>query len=187
MALRHCDRRLMPQLSFWVWRAGGTPPYRPEAADPFELQIAGEWQAAAAQWEQLGCPYEQALALAEGEADAKLRALAILDRLGAAATAGVLRRNLRAEGVRHIPRGARPATKRNPAGLTARELDILRQLAGGFSNREIGRRLNISAKTVDHHVSAVLSKLEAASRDEAVASAIARGFLGEYGEAAAPT
>jgi DNA-binding CsgD family transcriptional regulator/Tfp pilus assembly protein PilF len=187
LALRHCDRRLMGQLSFWIWRVGGTPPYRPAASDPFELQIAGEWPAAAAQWERLGCPYEEALALAEGDGDAKLRALAILDRLGAPATAAMLRRSLRADGVRHIPRGARPATKRNPAGLTVRELDILRQLAGGFSNREIGQRLSISAKTVDHHVSAVLAKLEAGSREEAVSRAIARGFIGEHGEVAAPT
>jgi DNA-binding CsgD family transcriptional regulator len=116
-----------------------------------------------------------------------LRALAILDQLGAAPAAAILRRGLRADGVQRVPRGARPATKRNPAGLTAREMDILRQLAGGHSNREIGQRLSISAKTVDHHVSAVLAKLEAGSRDEAVTRAIARGVIGKDGEVAAPT
>lgn len=187
LALRHCDRQLIAQLGFWVWRAGGTPLYRPATVDPFELQITGEWQAAAAQWQRLGCPYEEALALAEGDSLARLRALAILDQLGAAPAAAILRRGLRADGVQRIPRGARPATKRNPAGLTAREMDILRQLAGGLSNREIGHRLSISAKTVDHHVSAVLAKLEAGSRDEAVARAIQRGFIGKDGEVAAPT
>jgi len=186
LALSHGDRRLIAQLGYWLWRAGGTPQARPAPGDPFELQMQGEWQAAAAEWARLGCPYEEALALADGDSIAKLRALAILDQLGAAPAAAILRRGLRADGVQRIPRGARPATKRNPAGLTAREMDILRQLAGGLSNREIGRRLSISAKTVDHHVSAVLAKLEAGSRDEAVARAIARGVIGKDGEAAAP-
>ncbi|HEY7689110.1 MAG TPA: LuxR C-terminal-related transcriptional regulator, partial [Dongiaceae bacterium] len=182
----HGDRRLVAQLGFWLWRAGDPPQTRPGSTNPFELQAQGNWQAAAAEWARLGCPYEEAMALADGDSVAKMRALSILDRLGAAPAAALLRRDLRADGVQRIPRGARPATKRNPAGLTAREMDILRHLAGGLSNREIGQRLSISAKTVDHHVSAVLAKLDAGTREDAVARAIARGVIGQDGEAAAP-
>jgi DNA-binding NarL/FixJ family response regulator len=80
--------------------------------------------------------------------------------------------------VRQIPRGARPATKRNPAGLTAREMEILRLLVDGLSNRQIAGRLSISAKTVDHHVSAVLGKLGVQSREQAATRAVESGLLG---------
>ena len=112
--------------------------------------------------------------------------MAILDELGAVRVAAFLRRKMRAAGIRRVPRGARPATKRNPAGLTAREMDILRLIADGLSNRRIAARLCISAKTVDHHVSAVLAKLDVASREPAAAQAIARGFVLQDREAPAP-
>jgi len=50
-------------------------------------------------------------------------------------------------------------------------------VADGLSNADIGERLFISAKTVDHHVSAILAKLETGSRAEAVAAALRRGLL----------
>jgi DNA-binding CsgD family transcriptional regulator len=186
MALRKSDARLAGQLAFWLWRAGGAPEVPDRPATPFEHQIRGDWRRAGADWQRLGCPYEEALALADGDSFARLRSLAILDQLGATRVAALLRRGLRAEGFRQIPRGARPATKRNPAGLTVREMDILRLLAHGLSNRRIAAHLCISAKTVDHHVSAVLAKLDVDSREQAAAQAIARGLLVQNGEAPTP-
>ena len=74
---------------------------------------------------QLGCPYEQARALADGDTAAQIEALEIFTRLGAAPAAALLRQRLRGAGIRHIPRGPRPTTRSNPFGLTVREIEIL--------------------------------------------------------------
>jgi len=79
------------------------------------------------------------------------------------------------------PRGPRPATRDNPAGLTARELEVLRLLAEGLSNAELASRLSLSAKTVGHHVSAVLRKLGVPSRSRAVAAASQLGIIAPDG------
>jgi len=71
----------------------------------------------------------------------------------------------------------------NPAGLTAREIDVLRLLAAGLRNVDIAERMHISAKTVDHHVSAILTKLAVGSRHEAVLAA-ARALTDQHGELA---
>jgi DNA-binding CsgD family transcriptional regulator len=73
--------------------------------------------------------------------------------------------------VNAVPRGRLPATRANPAGLTARQLDVLALLVDGLSNADIAARLVISRKTADHHVSAILGKLDVRSRGEAVAAA----------------
>jgi DNA-binding NarL/FixJ family response regulator len=94
----------------------------------------------------------------------------MLDRVGAAAVAAAVRRRLRDRGHR-VPRGPTATTRVNPAGLTGRQMEILRLLSTGMSNAEIAARLVLSVRTVDHHVSAVLQKLGVASRREAVAAA----------------
>jgi DNA-binding NarL/FixJ family response regulator len=75
-----------------------------------------------------------------------------------------------------VPRGPQPATRHNPAGLTSRQVDILRLLATGRTNAEIAQTLFLSVRTVDHHVSAVLQKLEVTSRREAAQIAVRLGF-----------
>ena len=138
------------------------------AAEPYRLLLAGDWRAAAAAWQELGCPYERALALACGDQDeALLEAVALLDGLGARQTAQRLRRQLRRRGSPRVPRGPTRATAANPAGLTGRQVEVLRLLAEGLSNAEIAARLSLSAKTVEHHVSALLAKLEVGSRRQA--------------------
>jgi DNA-binding NarL/FixJ family response regulator len=129
--------------------------------------MSGDWRAAAAAWEALGCPYEQALALANGDRPAQLKALDILTQLGAVPTAALVRRKLRAESAQGIPRGPRAVTKGNPLGLTSRQIEILKLLSEDLSNKAIAQRLKISPKTVDHHVVAVLTKLGVATRKEA--------------------
>ena len=86
-------------------------------------------------------------------------------------------RRLREMGIRDIPRGPRPATRANPAHLTAREAEVVRLVAQGLRNGEIAERLSVTAKTVDHHVSAALSKL-GPERLEAVKEAARLGLLG---------
>jgi DNA-binding CsgD family transcriptional regulator len=166
------------ELGFWLWRVGGQPGPPAGAAGPCTLQMAGDWRAAAAAWRALGCPYEQALALADSTAqDDLLAALDLLERLGARPAADTVAARLRGLGVRRRPRRPRRATLANPAGLTARELDVLALLGQGLRNADIAGRLHIAEKTVDHHVSAILAKLGVRSRQEATRAATARGIV----------
>jgi DNA-binding NarL/FixJ family response regulator len=141
-------------------------------AEPYRLLLDGDWRASADAWRELGCPYHRALALGCGDRDeALLEALSLLDGLGARQTAQRLRRQLRQRGNLRVPRGPTRATAANPAGLTDRQVEVLGLLAQGLSNPEIAARLSLSAKTVEHHVSALLAKLGAGSRREAAAAA----------------
>lgn len=146
-------------------------------APPFAAEMLGDWRAAGDLWEQIGCPYELALALAEGDAEAQRQALGLFEQLGARPAAARLRQRMRAQGRTGIPRGPRPSTRANQAGLTNRELEVLRLLAEGLTYAEIAQRLSTSPKTVEHHVSAVFSKLEVHSRAQAMKTASALRLL----------
>ena len=134
---------------------------------PFVLEINGHWQEAAAAWEALGCPYEQARALTLGGVEAQKAALLIFEQLNATPMIEQVRQQLRAAGVAFKHRGARATTKQNPFQLTNRQLEVWELLTKNLTNAEIANRLHISPKTVDHHVSAVLVKLDVSSRKEA--------------------
>jgi DNA-binding CsgD family transcriptional regulator len=100
--------------------------------------------------------------------EAALReALKIFTGLGASAAAQITRQKMRLLGIRSIPAGPRSATREHPLGLTRREREVLELICAGHTNAEIAAKLFISAKTVDHRVSAVLAKLDAPTRDVA--------------------
>jgi DNA-binding CsgD family transcriptional regulator/tetratricopeptide (TPR) repeat protein/energy-coupling factor transporter ATP-binding protein EcfA2 len=162
------------ELGLWLWRAGRLGQVG-AAAPPYALHIGGRAAAAAASWQQLRCPYEQADALADGDDAQQLTALAQLTGLGARPAVQRLAERRRAAG-RHVPRGPNAATRANPARLTEREIDVLRLVAAGCTNPEIAQHLHITPKTVGHHVSHVLAKLGARSRAEAVAAALQAGL-----------
>jgi DNA-binding CsgD family transcriptional regulator len=159
------------RLAAWLRRAGALDEVPENAPGPFAAELAGRWREAAEAWQQRGCPYEQALVLAEGDEPARRQALSILDDIGARPAAARVRSELVRDGARGLPRGPRPSTRANPANLTNRQLDVLALLAEGLSNREIGRRLFISSRTVDHHVAALLRKLNVDSRTGAARAA----------------
>lgn len=85
-----------------------------------------------------------------------------------------------ASGKLHFPHAiaARIAERECRTGLSPRELDILRFIAKGLTNREIGHALQISQFTVRNHVIHILEKLEASDRTEAVSIAIQHGIIG---------
>lgn len=146
-------------------------------AEPHRLQLAGDWRAAAALWSKMDAPFERALALLRGDEAAQREALDVLEALGARSVAQHARGVMRQSGVNRIARGPRQATRANQAGLTQRQMEVLQLIERGFSNKKIAAHLTISPKTVDHHVSAVLEKLEAVSRGEAAAAARASGLV----------
>jgi DNA-binding CsgD family transcriptional regulator len=148
------------ELGQWLHR-------RPEefpdyAAEPYRLAPLQRAQA----WERIGCPYEAALAYAE-DTDFLREALIRLERLGARPAADRIAKIMRQSGMRP----PRRSTMTNRNGLTARESDVLVLIRQGLRNAEIARRLHISNKTVDHHVSAILAKLGVHTRREAARQA----------------
>jgi DNA-binding CsgD family transcriptional regulator len=150
-------------------------------AEPYRAELAGEGKRAAQLWRAIGCPYEAALALATTDnEDNQKHGLEELRRLGATPAADMVARNLRERGVRGVARGPRPRTRNDPDLLTSREAEVLDLLTQGLRNADIGQRLFLSPRTVDHHVGAVLRKLGVSSRAEATAKALrTRRWQGE--------
>ncbi|UVK41470.1 LuxR C-terminal-related transcriptional regulator [Mesorhizobium sp. AR10] len=172
-------RAVFGELATWrqLLAPGRDPGDTSGMAAPYRLLLDGDWRAAAALWADLNAPYERGLALAQGDEPAQRSALEIFESLGARPVAQHVREMMRRNGVNHIARGPRRTTRANQAGLTQRQMEVLQLIERGFSNKRIAEHLTISPKTVDHHVSAVLGKLEAVSRGEATAAARDSGLI----------
>ena len=181
-ALASAPRPHTGSLAYWSWVCGAAPPACADEASPYCLQIAGRWADAAAAWSAQGSPYEAARALAQGDDERELRkALTVCEALEARPLAALLRRRLRALGAQRISRGPQTATRRNPAGLTRREREVLDILMGGTTSPEIARRLHLSPRTVENHIAAICTKLGVSSRVDAIAAARRMGLAAETG------
>ncbi len=169
------------EFAWLLWQTGERDLPIDGLAVPFALQMAGDSTGAAAAWQELGCPYEKARALADSDDPALVRqALSGFEALGATPAITQAVRRLRALGVRDVPavrRGPHAATRANPAGLTRRESEVLALLAEGLPTADIAERLYLAPKTVRHHVSAILGKLGVATRTEAVRAAARLGIV----------
>ena len=163
-------------VAAWLQRTGSARASPGQLTGPYQCQIDGEHARAGQLWTQLGCPYEAALSLLDAADEGSLREASDFTDLGATATAHITRKKMRTLGIRSIPVGPRTATRAHPLGLTQREHEVLDLIVIGHSNAEIAEQLFISAKTVDHHVSAVLAKLGAPSRQAAASQAVRLGL-----------
>jgi DNA-binding CsgD family transcriptional regulator/tetratricopeptide (TPR) repeat protein len=118
----------------------------------------------------LDAPYESGLSLLGGTQAERRAAFAIFTNLGACAVIERAGPVLRRSGI-SVPRGPYRDSRQNVAGHTRRQMDVLRLIGRGLSNKAIANSLAISPKTVDHHVTAVLEKLAVKSRGAATAAA----------------
>jgi DNA-binding CsgD family transcriptional regulator len=162
-------------LALWLWELGRLEHDVAGIAEPYRLVIDGEPLRAAEVFAEIGLPYEHALALSHGPLESRLLALEELQALGATAVVDRLHQDLRAEGVR-LPRGRARTTRDHVAGLTSRQAEVLELIAEGLSNPEIANRLFVSPRTVEHHVSAILTKLGVSTRQAAADKARAAGM-----------
>jgi ATP/maltotriose-dependent transcriptional regulator MalT len=177
MNLGAFDRWELGEFAVW-WRRSGKAEQLPCSTDrvplPRSLELRGDPAAAANEWSRLGLPYEAALSFMQvdgNEAGAALeQAVSILQTLEAGPAAGLARRMAQRLGVAdRLPkarRGPYAGARQHPLGLTRRELEVLRLIAQGIGNQEIARRLVRSPRTIEHHVSSVLAKLNATNRIE---------------------
>ena len=165
------------EFAFWMKKAGRHFVGGKEIAEAYDTYSVAKALKAASFWEKTGCLYEQALVLFEGKEDDKRKAIKIVQDLGAIAVYEKMKREMRNSGIKNIPRGIRKSTRSNAALLTYREMDVLRLIKEDLQNKEIAAQLYISAKTVDHHISSILFKLDASSRSKAVSEAIRAGIL----------
>jgi len=163
---------LNSEFAFWLAKARKNEIGLSSLYEPYQTLKTGKAALAAAFWEKKGCPYEQAFALFEGREDDKRKALLIFQQLGADAVHEKAKMEMRSLGMKKIPRGLRKSTQANPAQLTNRELEVLQLLNKGVQNKEIAESLFIAPKTVDHHISSILLKLDVNSRSKAVTEAL---------------
>jgi DNA-binding CsgD family transcriptional regulator/tetratricopeptide (TPR) repeat protein len=166
----------------WLSRTSSPVAIDGSLTEPYQMLARGEWEKAASAWASLGCPYEQALSLLDSDQEPPLRtALDLLAGLGAKAAVRLARHRLRSKGVRSVPYGPHTTTRAHPSGLTHREVEVLALMSGGNTNAEIATHLFISTKTVGHHVSSILTKLDVPSRRAAVAKALQLGWISVRG------
>ncbi len=136
-------------------------------AKPYALEIEGDLEGAAKVWRQIGDPYSEALTLAHGDARQRVRAIELFDEIGAFPAAQKMRGWAREAGVKGVPRGPNKLRKESEFGITPKELEVLHLLVRGKTNSQISDELFRSAKTVEHHVSSLLAKLNAKNRTDA--------------------
>ena len=167
------------RLAGWAAVAGLRHDFDRRMPVPHAAMIEGDWAGAAGAFAEVGWDYDRALMLSLLDDEQGLReALEIARSLGAAPLVGRVQRRMRNLGVT-IPRGRLETTRTNPAGLTSRQVEVLVLLAEGLTNAEIADRLYVSPRTAEHHVTAVLAKLNVTSRREAARKATELRLVGD--------
>jgi len=159
------------EFAFWLLKARKQELPMSQNLDCYDVSSPTKAIQAAAYWQRTGCPYMRAITLFEGMDDNKRNAITVVHELGATAVYEKMKQEMRISGIKKIPRGIRQSTRKNPALLTSREMDVLELLKEGLQNKEIASKLFISFKTVDNHITSLLFKLEVNSRSKAVAEA----------------
>lgn len=163
------------ELRIWAKRTGQHLARKQRSLpEPFRAELSDDELQAAALWMERQSPYAAALAYiaaADQNPAAYLSsALQLLDPMEADLAADKARRLAAAFGVEQaMPkkrRGPYRAARTHPLGLTKREQQVLELMVLGVSNAEISERLRRSRRTIEHHVSSVLGKLNAKSRLE---------------------
>ncbi|WP_304488712.1 AAA family ATPase [Dyadobacter sp. CY261] len=165
------------EFRFWLKKARNQHLNLPQVFSGFDVTTTAAISEAALFWEQAGCAYQQAQMLFEGTEKQKKQALILVQDLSAVAVYEKMKQQMQAEGIQQIPRGMQQATRRNPAQLTNRELDILQMLARNLQYKEIADSLFISVKTVGHHISSIFLKLGVNSRGKAISEAHRLGII----------
>jgi len=159
--------RLVLRMAAWAAVAGIDVELDSQTSGPYVAMARRDWRGAADGFGQAGWIHDRALMLSLLDDEESLgEALDVARGLGAEPLSTRAARRMRELGLR-VPQGPRQATRANPAGLTARQLEVLALLAEGLTNAEIAERLVVSTRTAEHHVAAVLTKLGARTRREA--------------------
>jgi len=168
--------RFAVRLAAWAKVAGLDVDVELGPATPHGAMTRGDWRTAADGFGDVGWDHDRALMLSLlDDEEALAEAIEIARGLGAKPLERRIANRLRELGIR-VPHGPREATRANPAGLTARQLEVLSLVAGGLTNAEIADHLVVSQRTAEHHVAAVLAKLGAPSRRDAARRASELGL-----------
>jgi predicted ATPase/DNA-binding CsgD family transcriptional regulator len=165
------------RVAAWAAVAGISVELDPPTSAPHAAMLRRDWLGAADAFGEVGWRYDRALMLSLLDDEESLHeAIGIARSLGADPLTHRIAERMRERGIR-VPHGPRESTRENPAGLTARQLEVLALVTEGLTNAEIAERLVVSPRTAEHHVAAVLAKLGAATRRDAARRAAELGLV----------
>jgi DNA-binding CsgD family transcriptional regulator len=156
--------RFAMRAAAWAAVAGLELDPAPRASAPHAAMARRDWHGAADAFGAVGWTYDRALMLSLLEDEESLaEAIEIARGLGAEPLTRRVGGRMRELGLR-VPQGPRETTRANPAGLTARQLEVLALLAEGLTNAEIAERLVVSVRTVETHLAHIYGRLGLSSR-----------------------
>lgn len=164
------------EYAFWAHLLGKELPKpkakakaKAESPTAFSKAILGDYAASGLEFARLGADYLANLSFAlSGNPQTVSAGLSALHNQGAKAAVSKLTELLEERGISRtditLPRGPYRAARENPFGLTAKEMTVLEYLAEGHSNARIADEMSRSQRTIEHHVSSILQKLDAENR-----------------------
>jgi DNA-binding CsgD family transcriptional regulator len=169
----NCNTWTSGAIAVWLARTDSTRAQCGAVAEPYQLELDGEWAQAARIWIELGCPYDAAMALIGAPDEQALnQAFKIFSRLDAGPATRIVREKLRQIGARSVPVEPRAAAKAHPFQLTQREREVLSLVCAARTNAQIAKELGVTIKTVEHHITSILAKMDAPNRTAAANRAI---------------